>query len=325
MNSHRKMVAALLVINMLAAAACQGTSTAEKNSSAAPGRVQTSVDKNGTNGEAAAPTSSSAAGDLSTSASVKQQRAPEQLTASAQQQNRNGKGCQPASVPRTPGLASQFDMNELAPYPASVTETNDLLRNLFGDFEVETRYKRLHEEGDFNGDECGDIAVIVRLDKDHPNFIQSFADAAGNAPVDVTITNLRTGASVAPAGSEKRVAGLPADLRPQTALALAIIHGAPDRQIWAHGGAGRVFLLLDSVYEPTGKNNLISDVVPLNRKEESAKEPSVRKIPAEAKGDAILVWRYIKSPGPQPHPGDRKAIYFNGTNYAVKSLPDVNQ
>lgn len=323
----RLMLYASLGVNVFALAACQGAGSAENSTINERRSVQTSnrQEMSAAN-EATAPTTT--AGETAGNKDAAIAATDEPQSASTRgRSNEAGRGgqarCQPAQVPRTPGLASQFDMNELVAQPTTVAEINDLLHNLIGDVEVETAYGMNLEKGDFNGDDCEDIAVPVRPSDRYHN-VGSLSDALDYTAVDVTITNLRTGAAFPLADSKKQgTSSVPANIKPTLPNALVILHGGPDGKVWAHGGAGRVFLLLDSIYEPSKKSaNLRNDFV-LLQKEGSGEEEADKELPTQAKGDGFLVHRL--QTGSRYISKERRVIYFNGKNYVMMKLPDVTQ
>ena len=157
------------------------------------------------------------------------------------------KDCQPSKVPTSTGLPDNADINELSTKPKTKSEFNEWLA--FGSVqlaEIEGRnnLEQYIYEGDFNGDGCRDVAIIVQGlesktgEKDLENF-----------PVDLTVKNLRTGA-VFQGGDERSLPLAPkfeAQIKPQQKIALLVVLGGEKGWSWKYGGIGRTFLLYDSI------------------------------------------------------------------------------
>lgn len=231
------------------------------------------------------------------------------------------KKCQPENVPRPAGVGPQIDMNAVEARTTGASDLNEVLRNLFGDYEVDDGYDPPFIEGDFNGDDCGDIAVVVRhTDKYHD--VRDLNQAVSNAHAELTITNARTGATLTPEENARRAAVLPANVRPREPRALAVIHGGPNGWAWKAGGAGRLFLVLDAVPRPVQPGGARSEFYKLER-EGGGEEPRAEELPAAAKGDGIYVAESARVAGDRHLYRNRAAVYFDGSKYTAAKLPDL--
>ncbi|MBA4122404.1 MAG: hypothetical protein H0X72_08080 [Acidobacteria bacterium] len=152
--------------------------------------------------------------------------------------------CQPENVPRNLGLIDVADMNDTVPKPETREKFNEWLSyGAIGSVEVAEmegrKYiKEYYAEGDFNGDECPDVAVIVQGVKDKTG--EKTLEQTG---VDVTVKNLRTGA-VFEGGDIKKLPFAPkfeAQIKPRQKIALVVVLGGENGWSWKHGGRGRTF------------------------------------------------------------------------------------
>jgi len=143
-------------------------------------------------------------------------------------------------------------------------------------------------EGDFNGDGCRDVAVIVQglESKTGAKDLESFS-------VGLTVKNLRTGA-IFQGGDVKSFPFAPkfeAQIKPQQKIALLVVLGGEKGWSWKYGGIGRTFLLYDSIYQmPKSKDitgvSTVFGVVEKNKSNEDY-DDLLYLFPPNAKGDCI--------------------------------------
>ncbi len=238
------------------------------------------------------------------------------------------KGCQPSKVPLSQGLPDNADMNELSAKPKTKSEFNEWLS--FGSLQLaeikdKNNLEQYVHEGDFNGDGCRDAAVIVQGlegktgEKDLENF-----------SVDLTVENLRTGA-VFQGGDVKKLPFTPkleARIKPQQKIALLIVLGGEKGWSWKYGGAGRTFLLYDSIYQmqknkDTTDISTVFGVIEKNKPEEDD-DDLLHLFPPNAKGDCIHTELEVQRKGAGYIEASRRnLICFDGRNFFAKSLPNV--
>ncbi len=209
------------------------------------------------------------------------------------------KVCQPVKVPLSDGLPKNADMDEVLPKDDSVEGLNNLLKNLVGDFAVDTEQKPYLFKGDFNGDGCRDIALIVGA-TDSYHDVKNIDQAASNANVDAVKINLRTSAVLLPEQVKKREAILPQNLKSESDRAFVIIHGGEKGWNWKYGGEGRIYLLLDAVITEKDCGGCGSSLI-----SRTSNKNGSECFPKSAKGEGIFTG------------GEEggKLIYFDGNRY----------
>ncbi len=244
------------------------------------------------------------------------------------QTNSNLKGCQPAKVPLSKGLPDNADMNELITKPKTRDEFNEWLS--FGSFQLaEIKNKNDLEqylyEGDFNGDSCQDVAIIVQglESKTGERNLENFT-------IDLTVENLRTGA-IFQGGDVKKFPFTPkfeAQIKPQQKIALVIVLGIEKGWSWKYGGIGRAFLLFDAIYQ-TQKTNDIADVSTVfgvieKNKPEEDDDDLLHLFPPTAKGDCIHTELEIQRKGVEYVDASKRYLFcFDGKNFFTKPLPNT--
>ncbi len=244
------------------------------------------------------------------------------------QTNSNPKGCQPAKVPPSMGLPDNTDMNELTAKPKTAAEFNEWLA--FGSFQLaeikdKNDIEQYFHEGDFNGDGCRDVAVLVQglENKNGERDLENFT-------VDLTVENLRTGA-IFQGGDVKKFPFAPkfeAQIKPQQKIALAVVLGGEKGWSWKYGGTGRTFLLLDSVYQAQKTKDItdISTVFGVIEKNKPDKDDDdlLSLFPPNAKGDCIHTELEIQRIGVEYiDASKRNLICFDGKNFFTKPLPNT--
>lgn len=210
------------------------------------------------------------------------------------------RGCQPAKVPVSDGLPKDANMNEALAKDTSVNGLNKILENMAGDFAVDTEQKPYFFEGDFNGDGCQDIAIIVGATDSYHSDVKDINQAASNTNVDAVKTNLRTGATLMPEEVKKRGAVMPKNLKSESDRALVIIHGGEKSWNWKYGGEGRIYLLLDSVITEKDCGGCAGSLI-----SKTSNKNGAECFPKTAKGEGIFMG------------GEEggKLIYFDGKQY----------
>jgi len=238
------------------------------------------------------------------------------------------KGCQPSKVPLSAGLPDNANINELLAKPKTKSEFNEWLS--FGslqlaEIEDKNNLEQYIYEGDFNGDDCPDIAVIVQglEGKTGEKKLENFS-------VDLTVKNLRTGA-VFQGGDVKSLPFPPkfeAQIKPQQKIALLVVLGGEKGWSWKYGGIGRTFLLFDSIYQ-TQKTKAIADVSTVfgvieKNKPEEDDDDLLHLFPPNAKGDCIHTELEIQRKGVEyVDATKRNLICFDGKNFFTKPLPNT--
>lgn len=238
------------------------------------------------------------------------------------------KDCQPSKVSSSAGLPDNADINELSTKPKTKSEINEWLA--FGslqlaEIEGKDNLEQYIDEGDFNGDDCRDVAVIIQdlESKTGEKYLKNF-------PVNLTVKNLRTGA-VFQGGDEKSLPFEPkseAQIKPQQKIALLVVLGGEKGWSWKYGGIDRTFLLYDSIYQmPKSKDmtdvSTVFGVVEKNKPNEDY-DDLLYLFPPNAKGDCIHTELetqrkevdYIDA-------SKRNLICFDGKNFFAKSLPNT--
>ena len=250
--------------------------------------------------------------------------------AASQTERKIGK-CQPENVARNPGLIASENINEIVPKPETREQFNEWLSyGAIGSVQVAEmegrKYvKDYYDEGDFNGDGCVDVAVIV----------QGVADKTGEktleqAGVEVTLENLRTGA-VFQGGDVKKLPFSPKfklQIEPQQKIAIAVVLGGEKGWSWKNGGEGRTFLLYDSIYQ-TPKTKDMTDVstvfgvIEKNKPNEDY-DDLLYLFPPNAKGDCLHTELEIQRKNVKyVDATKRNLICYDGKNFFAKSLPDA--
>ena len=216
------------------------------------------------------------------------------------------KVCQPEKVPLSDRLPKNANMDEVLPEDTSVEGLNNLLKNLVGDFAVDTEQKSYFFEGDFNGDGCQDIAIIVGATDSYRN-VKNINQAASNTNVDVIEKNLRTGATLMPEEVKKRGAILPQNLKSESDRAFVIVYGGGKGWNWKYSGEGRIYLLLDSVITEKDCAGCASSLV-----SRTSNKNGSDCFPKSAKGEGIFTG------------GEEggKLIYFNGKSFTWTQCGD---
>ena len=192
---------------------------------------------------------------------------------------------------------------ELLPNDKSVAGLNQMISNLVGDFVVDESRKIIFE-GDFNGDGCQDIALIV-FASDADN--KTINDAASNTNIAVIKQNLRTKAKLLPQTRKEHGSIFPAAMKSQSDRALIVITGNKSGWNWKHGIEGKVFLLLDSVFTVKDCPDCHTEAVSRN-----SRKQGYDCFPKNSKGDGIFT-------GGE---GAGKLIYFNGKSFAWTQCGD---
>lgn len=250
--------------------------------------------------------------------------------ATLQTEGKTGK-CQPENVPRNPGLIDSENINAIVPKPETEEQFNEWLSyGAIGSVRVAEmdgrKYiKDYYAEGDFNGDGCRDVAVIV----------QGAADKTGEKTfeqvgVEVTLENLRTGA-IFQGGDVKKLPFSPkfeAQIKPQQKTAIAVVLGGEKGWSWKNGGIGRTFLLYDALYQ-TPKTKDMTDVSTVFGVVEKSKpkedyDDLLYLFPPNAKGDCIHTELEIQRKGIEyVDASKRNLICYDGNKFFAKTLPDT--
>ncbi len=170
---------------------------------------------------------------------------------------------------------------ELLPNDKSVEGLNRTISNLVGDFIVDETQESVFE-GDFNGDGCQDIALIVGA-TDAYRKIEDINDAASNTNIAVIKQNLRTGAKLMPQIRKENGNVFPTKMKSESSRALVIILGSKSGWNWKHGVEGKVFLLLDSVFTVKDCPDCHSELVPRNSQKQGSD-----CFPKNSKGNGIF-------------------------------------
>ena len=236
--------------------------------------------------------------------------------------------CQPSKVPLSPGLPDNTNINELLAKPTTRSEFNEWLS--FGSLQLaqiegKNDLDQYVSEGDFNGDGCTDVAVIVQglENKTGEKDLENFS-------VDLTVKNLRTGATFQ-GGDVKNLPFPPkfeAQIKPQQKIALLVVLGGEKGWSWKYGGIGRTFLLYDSIYQtPKTKNmtdvSTVFGVIEKNKPNEDY-DDLLYLFPPNAKGDCIHTELEIKRKGVEyVDATKRNLICYDGKNFFAKPLPDA--
>ncbi len=268
------------------------------------------------------------------STEVKKKETEQQIagdkTENSKSEKKIGK-CQPENVPRSLGLIESADMNEIVPKPEDREQFNEWLSyGAIGSVEIAEMQGRkyikdYYGEGDFNGDGCLDVAVIVQGVEDKTG--KKTLEQTG---VDVTVKNLRTGA-VFQGGDIKKLPFTPkfeAQIKPQQEIALAVVLGGEKGWSWKNGGRGRTFLLYDSIYQmPKSKNmtdvSTVFGVIEKSKPDEDY-DDLLYLFPPNAEGDCIHTELEIKRKGADyVDARKRNLICYNGKDFFAKSLPDT--
>lgn len=236
--------------------------------------------------------------------------------------------CQPENIPLTPGLPEKSDMNSLAAKPKTREEFNEWLGNSnnvrVAELANRKDIREYYGEGDFNGDGCRDVAIIVGGTEDKTGEI-----SLENQEVSVTLQNLRTNAVFA-GGDVKKLPfskDFAAQIKPQQTIAIFIVLGGESGWSWKFGGAGRTFLLYDSIIRADAKNaeenSTVFEVLEKNKPDED-EDDLIALFPQSAKGDCVHTETQTKAKTEEFTEGkNRLLICFENEKFAAKKLSDT--
>lgn len=194
---------------------------------------------------------------------------------------------------------------ELLPNDKSAAGLDQMINNLAGDFMLDESRNSIFE-GDFNGDGCRDIALIV-VASDAVDKIKTINDAASNTNIAVIKQNLRTKAKLLPQTRRDNGAVFPPAMKSQNSCALIIIIGGKSGWNWKHGIEGKIFLLLDSVFTVKDCPDCHTDSVPRN-----SQKQGYDCFPRNSKGDGLFTGGEEAG----------KLIYFDGKSFAWTQCGD---
>lgn len=201
--------------------------------------------------------------------------------------------------------SQQADTAELLPNDKSVAGLNQMITNLVGDFMLDESQNSIFE-GDFNGDGCRDIALIVAA-SNAVDKIKTINDAASNTNIAVVKQNLRTKAKLLPQTRKDNGNVFPAAMKSQSSRALVIVIGGASGWNWKHGVEGKIFLLLDSVFTAEDCPDCHTESVPRN-----SQKQGYDCFPRNSKGDGIFTGGEEAG----------KLIYFDGKSFARTQCGD---
>lgn len=236
--------------------------------------------------------------------------------------------CVTDNIARPKDAADNINVNELVQKPSTIEEFNEWLP--FNNLQI-ARFKGKKDlgdyfrDGDFNGDGCWDIAMIVQGTEDKNGKV-----SMENFSVVTTVQNLRTGA-VFQSGDVEKLPLSPSfasRIKPQQPIAVAVVLGGKDGWSWKYGGAGRTFLLYDSIYQG-GKTKNVKEVTTVfgivdKKQLDENEEDLLAQFPKEAAG-ACLITELDTSFSNLEYSivSKRNFICFDGKKFFAKALPDT--
>jgi hypothetical protein len=238
--------------------------------------------------------------------------------------------CQPDNIKRPEGVPENIDLNALGPKPTNLKEFQEWIGNLLGSqIRVSEKFKNFFVEGDFNGDGCQDVAVIIEPDTeynvisrpDDPNtkprtnrnfneYINSFISC------ETQVTNLLTNFAAYPCQDRNATK----KLTTTSPFALLIVNGGLQGWHWEVDGKGRTHILLNAFPRVGGKEKLIE--LSLFKKTVDSKKT---KLPQNMAGDGIYIQlASTVKPIDLKSLINRRIVYFNGQQYAAQVVSNVN-
>ncbi len=236
--------------------------------------------------------------------------------------------CTTDNIARPKDAADNIDVNELAQKPSTVDEFNEWLP--FNNLRI-ARLKGKKDlgdyfrEGDFNGDGCRDIAMIVQGTEDENGKL-----SIENFSVVNNVQNLRTKAIFQSGDIEKLPLSpiLASRIKPQQPIAVAVVLGGKNGWSWKYGGADRTFLLYDSIYQDGKAKNVkeartVFGIVDKKQLGENEEDLSAQ-FPKEAAGDCLITELETSFSNLEYSIVSRRnLICFDGKKFFAKLLPDT--
>ena len=236
--------------------------------------------------------------------------------------------CVTDNIARPKDVADNINVNELVQKPSTVDEFNEWLP--FSNVQIarlngEKDLSDYIREGDFNGDGCTDIAMVVQGTDDKSGNL-----SMENFSVNNTVQNLRT-VAIFQSGDIKSLPFSPkfeAQIKPQQPLAIAVVLGGKNGWSWKYGGEGRTYLLYDSIYQGGKVKNAkeIRTVFGLVDKKNLDKndEDLLPQFPTEAAGDCLITEIDTSFSNLEYSIASKRSlICFDGKKFFTKSLPDT--
>lgn len=242
---------------------------------------------------------------------------------------KNSNKCQPVNVQPTENSSQTDDVNEMVKKPETREEFNAWLENIIGSVKVATLTERKFMdqylgEGDFNGDGCGDVAIIVENIKNKSDVVSMENFASGTTVQNLNSKTIYKGSDKTKLPFSKEFAS---QLKPKQNIAIVVVFGGQDSWSWKYNAPGREFLLYDSIFTPSkvsGHETGMTLFSAVNKaKPEEDDDDLIYRFPENAVGDCVYTATQTNRKKVEfSELSNKFLICYDGTDFFDKKLPD---